>query len=155
MLIIIVLGYCSQEVANGFLWPRILEENIVKLPCNLGGSSFRAETMATRHCLIGGIWSEPDLSTCTLKKNVDLLLLVWFVLEADQLPDDNKTRLLELMVHTWSLCGCVLRVLRVSIVLFLSFMFYRLRKILHPLMYQLAMYDCIPLSSLAYLYHLK
>lgn len=43
---------------------------------------FRRETRALRRCLSTGIWDEPDLSSCTLKNNVEPFLLISFILDS-------------------------------------------------------------------------
>ena len=88
-------GYCNQEITDGFLWPRTVEGSAVALSCERAGDSFRTETMATRQCLSGGIWSVPDLTTCTLKQDVDPFLLIWFVLDVGEVPDEEGKKVLE------------------------------------------------------------
>ncbi len=50
-------------------------------------------------CLIGGVWNEPDLSSCTLKQDTGSFLLIWFVLNIENIPDEQESKLLEEMVR--------------------------------------------------------
>ena len=115
VLFFLVLAYCEPEISNGFLWPRTVEDSVSALPCNLASSSFRRETRALRPCMSGGLWGQSDLTTCTLRTDVEPFLLVWFVIEnsgsgggismnptgfsADGIPDKATRRMLETEVH--------------------------------------------------------
>lgn len=75
------IAFCEVEVADGFRWPRTMENIAAELPCSSAGSFFRRETRAIRQCLNGGRWGVPDLTTCTLQQDSEPFLLIWFVLD--------------------------------------------------------------------------
>lgn len=82
-VLLLDIAYCDQEISEGFLWPRTLNENTVSRPCNLASDSFRRETRAFRQCLRDGTWSDPDLTTCTLRDSVQPFLLLWFSIDSN------------------------------------------------------------------------
>ena len=63
-----------------------MSDSQVSLPCSNAGSHFERHTNVTRYCDINGIWSTLDLSTCTLVEKSVTFLLVWFILEDDNIP---------------------------------------------------------------------
>lgn len=113
--IIIFIAYCPEEVMGGILWPRTISLTEVSLPCSQAGPLFRQGTFTTRSCSEIGAWSDVDLSTCTLVRNAPPFLLVSFVLETEDQPQNvedliessqlenevhiNSTVLLNLQVH--------------------------------------------------------
>lgn len=76
-------------MVDGFLWPRTVENSAREVACNLASDLFRSETLAVRQCQDGGIWGAPDLTTCTLKENVEPFLLLWFVIETDESQNND------------------------------------------------------------------
>ena len=59
-------------------------------PCSDAGSMFRVGPQALRLCNELGEWEEAALTTCTLTDVIEPFLLVWFVIEADELTDDME-----------------------------------------------------------------
>ena len=95
------INYCDDELSDGFLWPRTVENSAYQVPCNLASSYFSSKTLAVRQCGGGGIWGSPDVTTCTLEDDTEPFLLHWLVINtddnegfaADGTPD-NETRLI-------------------------------------------------------------
>ena len=81
-----MIVYCLEELNGGLLWPKTLSNSQISLPCNNAGPHFERHTMTTRYCDLNGIWSDLDLSTCTLVEKSVTFLLVWFMLEENEVP---------------------------------------------------------------------
>ena len=79
-----------MEVNRGIQWQWTLEGNTVSRPCREAGSMFRAGPQASRRCNDQGEWEEADLTSCTLTEIEEPFLLLWFVIEADEITDDMK-----------------------------------------------------------------
>lgn len=115
MITILSIAFCEGGVADGFQWPRTIQNSVAELPCSSASSLFRRETVAFRPCLNDGRWGEPDLTTCTLQQDAQPFLLIRFALDfsagggegggtvtpippgfsVDGTPDDETRRLLE------------------------------------------------------------
>ena len=55
-------------------------------------------SMVRRTCNTGGVWGDPDFSECTLSRQTNTFLLVWFVVQSDRLSVvtvNNRRQLLE------------------------------------------------------------
>ena len=89
MCIHLMIAYCSEELNGGLLWPKTLSNSQVSLPCNNAGPLFERHTMTTRYCDVYGVWSDLDLSTCTLVEESVTFLLVWFMLEENEVPQEK------------------------------------------------------------------
>ena len=49
-----------------------------------------------RTCNTRGVWGDPDFSECTLSRESNASLLVWFVVQSDSVTtENNRRRLLE------------------------------------------------------------
>lgn len=77
-------AYCPEEGMSGIQWSRTEGKSEVSQACSLAGSLFRRGTFATRRCSVEGVWSDVDLSTCTLIRNPPPFLLLSFVLETEE-----------------------------------------------------------------------
>lgn len=87
--VMLMIAYCPEEFNGGILWPRTLSDRRVAMPCRSADPLFEQRTMTTRFCDIDGVWSNLDLSTCTLVEESLTFVLVWFVLEVphEQIAD--------------------------------------------------------------------
>ncbi|XP_064384244.1 uncharacterized protein LOC135333251 isoform X3 [Halichondria panicea] len=84
---------CPQDSSSGFLWASITEGSVLSLPCTQASSQFRPGTYATRMCLLGGTWSEVDLTSCTLDSmDSNPFMLVYLDLQE---PSRRKKRSIE------------------------------------------------------------
>ena len=48
--------------------------------------------MVRRTCNAGGVWGDPDFSECTLFRESNAFLLVWFVVQSDSVATVNNRR---------------------------------------------------------------
>ena len=78
-----VIAYCAEEFNGGLFWPRTLSDSQVSMSCSSADPLFERKTMTTRYCDVDGVWSELDLSTCTLVNRSLNFVLFWFVLEEE------------------------------------------------------------------------
>ena len=49
-------------------------------------------SMVRRTCNTGGVWGDPDFSECTLSRETNASLLVWFVVQSDSVETVNNRR---------------------------------------------------------------
>ena len=88
-----VTGFCPREVSSGILWPRTVQGTPAMAPCRDGGDRFRGGPIVTRSCLDNGEWAEADFTSCTLDVSDGGFLLLWFVIETDEISDTQRTNL--------------------------------------------------------------
>ena len=93
ILVSMVTEFCPREVTGGILWPRTVQGTPAMAPCRDGGDRFREGPMVTRSCLGNGEWAEADLTRCTLDMSDGSFLLLWFVIEADEISNTQRTNL--------------------------------------------------------------
>ena len=88
-----ITEFCPREVNGGILWPRTVQGTPVMAPCRDGGDRFREGPMVTRSCSGNGEWAEADFTRCTLDVSGGSFLLLWFVIEADEISNTQRTNL--------------------------------------------------------------
>lgn len=87
---------CPQEAEGGILWPRTVEGEVAEVPCTEAGPFYRAGPLATRQCNNLGEWDRADFSSCTLADTAsEPFLLLWLVVEADGISEEEGTALEE------------------------------------------------------------
>ena len=100
MNLILAAVACLPDVQGGIFWPRTLHGEVAEESCAEAGPFYRVGPLARRQCNEIGVWEEADFTGCTLEGSAsEPFLLLWLVVEADEIQDDEIT-FLEKEVHT-------------------------------------------------------
>ena len=84
---------CPTSAAANIVWDTTPVGRTIRTVCSQADPQlldFRS--MVRRTCNAGGVWGDPDFSECTLFRESNAFLLVWFVVQSDSVATVNNRR---------------------------------------------------------------
>ena len=84
---------CATNIAANIIWNATQVGMTIERLCSKADPQLLGfRSMVQRTCNTGGVWGDPDFSECTLSRQTNASLLVWFVVQSDSVVTVNNRR---------------------------------------------------------------